>query len=127
VYVDGRSPDDAWESFETYRSEYAHPLWEQYREMGTKRGHGGVDYLVLRDFVTAVKRNERPSIDVYDTALLKGLSPLTEQSIALGGSPVAVPDFTNGDWMDRDSGWGSVVQKDPVTYPMTDTLPEERR
>ena len=30
------------------------------------------------------------------------ISALTEESIALGGQPVAIPDFTNGMWMSRE-------------------------
>ncbi len=29
------------------------------------------------------------------------ISALSEQSITLGGQPVAIPDFTNGAWMSR--------------------------
>lgn len=29
------------------------------------------------------------------------ISALAEQSIALGGQPVAIPDFTNGMWIKR--------------------------
>ena len=29
------------------------------------------------------------------------ISCLSEQSVAMGGAPVAIPDFTNGKWMER--------------------------
>ena len=41
------------------------------------------------------------SSDVYDAAAWMSISALSEQSIALGGAPVAVPDFTNGRWVKR--------------------------
>jgi hypothetical protein len=31
------------------------------------------------------------------------ITPLSEQSIAMGGAPVPIPDFTNGRWM-QDPG-----------------------
>ena len=36
--------------------------------------------------------------DVYDMAAWMVITPLTEQSIALGSS-VEIPDFTNGRWV----------------------------
>ena len=41
-------------------------------------------------------------IDVYDTAAWMAVTCLSEQSVALGGAPVAFPDFTNGKWIDRE-------------------------
>ena len=40
-------------------------------------------------------------IDVYDAAAWMSISCLSEQSVAMGGAPVAIPDFTNGKWMER--------------------------
>ena len=39
-------------------------------------------------------------ISVYDTALWMAVSVLSEQSITLGSSPVFMPDFTGGKWID---------------------------
>lgn len=41
-------------------------------------------------------------IDVYDMAAWMCITALSEQSIALGGAPVAIPDFTNGAWANRE-------------------------
>jgi len=100
VYVDGRSPDGGWEPFETYREAFEHPKWAAYRDAGVReQGHGGSDHLVLRDYVASVRTGERPPIDVYDTAAWMAISPLSERSVSRGGTPVDVPEFTNGDWM----------------------------
>ncbi len=59
--------------------------------------------MTLRGFLDSVKRNCPPPIDVYDMAAWKSISPLSMEAIALGGHPVAVPDFTRGLWMrDRE-------------------------
>jgi predicted dehydrogenase len=108
IHLEGRSPEHAWEPFEEYLARYEHPTWAEYLESGTKSGHGGIDYLTLRDFVGAVKRNERPPIDVYDAATWMAIAPLTERSIARGGDPVDVPDFTNGAWLSEDPVFGRV-------------------
>jgi predicted dehydrogenase len=106
VYVEGKSPHHEWEAFEEYRDEYEHPLWEAYREEGVHEGHGGSDYLGLSTFATCIEDGVQVPIDAYDAAAWMALAPLSEQSIANGSQPVAVPDFTNGAWMDRDPAWG---------------------
>ena len=61
-----------------------------------------MDYLVLSAFAESVQLNAAPPIDVYDTATLMAITCLSEQSVAMGGAPVPIPDFTNGMWIDRD-------------------------
>lgn len=107
VYVDDRSPDHEWESFDTYRTEYEHPLWAEYRDQGTRGGHGGSDFLALRSFVEAITDNVRPPIDVYDAATWRAISPLSEESIEAGGDAVAFPDFTNGAWLTDEPTFGN--------------------
>ena len=86
------------EKDEKYMQQYEHPLWKDYEEFGLRGGHGGMDYLVLRAFVESVQKNETPTIDTYDTAAWMAVTALSEESIAMGSMPVAVPDFTNGRW-----------------------------
>jgi len=81
---------------------YDHPLQKEYVALGEKAGHGGMDWLVGRAFVEAVKNGTNTPIDVYDTALWMSIGPLTEASIAMGGAPVEVPDFTKGKWVNRE-------------------------
>ncbi len=103
IHIDGESPEHEWESFtEDYKPEWEHPLWQDYREAGVRGGHGGHDYLVLRDFVRGVADDGPLPIDVYDTAAWMAISPLSEQSIEQGNDSVAFPDFTNGEWMTRE-------------------------
>lgn len=45
-----------------------------------------------------------PPIDVYDTAVWMAVTYLSEQSIAMGGAPVPMPDFTCGAWIQSRSG-----------------------
>lgn len=99
IYVDERSPDHEWEPFEDYLNEFEHSLWESYHERGTRGGHGGSDYLLMRTFVESSARSVRPPIDVYDAAAWMAISPLSEESIARGGDTVTFPDFTDGDWL----------------------------
>lgn len=87
-----------WGNAKEYEERYQHPLWRNYEIKG---GHGGIDWLVLRAFVEAVMAGVQTPIDVYDTAAWMCVSVLSEQSIAAGGAPQPIPDFTRGRWMCR--------------------------
>ena len=60
-----------------------------------------MDWLVFCDFVEFVKKRKEATADVYDMAAWMSITALAEESIALGGQPMAIPDFTNGAWMER--------------------------
>ncbi len=89
-------------NLDKFIDKYDHPLYAEYRKVGEREGHGGMDWLVARAFVEAVKNGTNTPIDVYDTALWLSIGPLTEASIAMGGTPVPVPDFTKGKWSNRE-------------------------
>lgn len=105
VYLDGITKHDnwagSWDDMSKIFKKYEHPLWKKFMDEGVKGGHGGMDYLVLRGFIEAVKNRTQTPIDVYDTASWMAITPLTEDSVAMGGHPVPIPDFTNGRWINR--------------------------
>lgn len=90
-----------WNNAESYLERYEHPIWREFLADGLRGGHGGMDYLVYRDFVRCVREGLPMPIDAYDMASLMCISVLSEQSIAMGGAPVAIPDFTSGRWLTR--------------------------
>ena len=92
---------DALNSQNDYE-EYLPEDWKTITEEQLKSGHGGMDYLVLSAFVESLLLEAKPPIDVYDTASWMAITCLSEQSAAMGGMPVPVPDFTNGMWIDRE-------------------------
>ena len=105
IYIEGISPEHQWEKFDTYleKPEYEHELWTKYRTEGVKTGgHGGIDYLVVSAFAEALRRGIEMPLDVYDAALIMAITPLSAESIARGGMPVTVPDFTDGRWIKRE-------------------------
>lgn len=106
IFLDGVHDHNAvwspeWGNVENFREQYEHPIWKKYFEEGVKAGHGGIDWLVFADFFDSVKNQTLPPLDVYDMASWMCISALSEESIALGGQPVSIPDFTNGKWMKR--------------------------
>ena len=89
-----------WDPMEKYYDQYEHPLWEEFRKNPTG-GHGGLDTLTLRAFCNSIAEGREYPIDMYDTAAWMCITALSEQSVALGGAPVPVPDFTCGKWVTR--------------------------
>lgn len=108
IFIDGQDNkydfcwNEHWNNVEEYREKYDHPIWKQYIEEGVRGDHDGMDWLVFRSFFNAVKAGTPVPIDVYDAAAWMCISSLSEQSVAMGGMPVAIPDFTNGKWMERE-------------------------
>ncbi|NLG24557.1 MAG: Gfo/Idh/MocA family oxidoreductase, partial [Clostridiales bacterium] len=90
------NPTDRWAPFSDALDKYEHPLWTAFAQSGVTGGHGGMDYLVMRAFIESVQAGALPPIDVYDAAAWMAITALSEQSIAMGGAPVAIPDFTGG-------------------------------
>lgn len=92
---------EQWNNANELRKKYDHPIWKTYTP-DAKAGHGGMDVLVLEAFFDSVRRKVQTPIDVYDTAAWMSVTTLSEDSIAMGGMPVAIPDFTNGKWINRE-------------------------
>lgn len=104
VFVEGETLEEFnwkkfWGNAAEYEKRYEHPIWTEYKKSGIIGGHDGIDWLVFNAFFESVKNKTQTPIDVYDTAALMAISTLSEDSIALGGAPVAIPDFTRGMWM----------------------------
>jgi predicted dehydrogenase len=107
IYLEGVSPEPhRWEPFAKYQEEYDHPLWKRYASRAEGSGHGGMDFFVVNAFIESVKRGVEPPIDVYDAAAWSVISPLSEQSVALGSEAVQFPDFTRGKWVTRRKIFG---------------------
>lgn len=103
IYLEKSSPKrHEWEPFQPYKEQYEHPLWKDYLSVASLFGHDGMDFLVLNAFVESVKLDADAPIDVFDTAAWMAVTCLSEQSIAMGGMSVPVPDFTNGMWIARE-------------------------
>ena len=84
-------------------AEYLPPVWKNITEEQLELGHGGMDYLEFKAFFKALLNGEEMPIDVYDAAALMCITALSEKSIALGGMPQSIPDFTEGKWILRPS------------------------
>lgn len=91
---------DALNSQNDYE-EYLPEDWKTITEEQLKSGHGGMDYIMLKHFFRAVKNKDEMPIDVYEACAMMCVTALSEQSIKNNGVPVAVPDFTDGNYKNR--------------------------
>lgn len=80
-------------------------MWSSLEATAREVGHGGMDYIMMYDFIDAI-RNKRPApMDCYDAAAWSAISALSEMSVARGGAVVDFPDFTRGQWINRERGF----------------------
>ena len=110
IYLDGEK--EYWEtvdgvkdyinSADKYDEECLPSLWKDMDPSVLESGHGGIDTLEFQVFVDCVLNNKEMPIDVYDAAAWMAVTALSEQSIAAGGAPQFIPDFTNGRWINRE-------------------------
>ena len=84
-----------------YYGELLPDVWKNMTEEDKKSGHGGMDGVMFRIFVEAVKSGNPMPIDVYDAASWMCVTALSEASIAQGGAIQQIPDFTAGKWLTR--------------------------
>ncbi len=103
IFLDGDKEVEISEmagNAEALAEKYEHPMWAEYRK-NPIGGHGGMDWLVYNGFLHFVREGGVPPLDTYDTATLMCISSLSENSVALGGAPQPIPDFTGGRWLTR--------------------------
>lgn len=102
VFIDGESPNHDWEGLDRFKAEYEHPLWTKVGELAKKMGgHGGMDFLMLYRLVQCLHEGMAPDMDVYDAAAWSAPGPLSDLSVAHGGTPQKFPDFTRGQWKEK--------------------------
>ena len=101
IYIEGRSPHETWDPVGKYAKEFEDPLWTHSRQDAAGAGHGGGDYFTISEFVKMVQRGGPSPIDCYDAAAWSSIIPLSAKSLAEGGAPQEIPDFTQGKWETR--------------------------
>lgn len=102
IFLDGQKGEEAYTGLDAYKAEYEHKLWKEHGKDAEDRGHGGMDYLMLWRLVQCFREGLEPDIDVYDAASWSAIAGLSEKSVAEGSAPQKFPDFTNGQWKQRN-------------------------
>ena len=67
-------------------------------------GHGGMDFIMDYRLIYCLHHGLPLDQDVYDAAEWSCIGALTAVSLEHNSAPVAVPDFTRGDW-DKIDGY----------------------
>jgi predicted dehydrogenase len=95
IYMVDKSPEyHVWEPWKPYEELFNHKWWQADL---SSQSHGGTDYIMMKQFIEAVKVKGPTPIDVYDSAVMTAIVELSGISIAKN-APVAFPDFTKGKW-----------------------------
>ena len=91
IWLKSRHKPNEWQPLEDLE-QYLPDHWKNPPRQALEAGHGGSDYWVIQDFLSAIREDRNPPIDI-DRAMdmtLPGL--ISQQSLAQGSTWVAVPD-----------------------------------
>ncbi len=81
---------------------YESALWQEAEfSEDMARPHGGMDWLMISRLIDNLRKGNAMDINVYESVLWSALGPLSETSVARGGEPVEIPDFSRGKWRER--------------------------
>ncbi|MBI4877089.1 MAG: Gfo/Idh/MocA family oxidoreductase [Acidobacteria bacterium] len=105
IYIEGVSKKQhEFESIDSYKAQYEHPLWTKMGELARRSGgHGGMDFLECYRLIQRLREGAVPDMDVYDAAAWSAPAGLSEMSVAKGSAPMQFPDFTRGRWQQARS------------------------
>ncbi|MFF2019789.1 MULTISPECIES: Gfo/Idh/MocA family protein [Bacillales] len=99
IWFKNRSPQhvedgsEMWEPLQNYQPQYDHPTWKQWGAFAAGTKHGGGDFLVLEEFISAIQEDREPSVDVYDAVTWSSIFSLSMESVKAGGLAIPFPDF----------------------------------
>jgi len=99
IWIEGRSK--GWDTLEKFAQAFRHEKWIRWGEEAKRTGHGGADFFMIHEFVEAIRAGGPSPIGACDAATWSSIIPLSAKSIAKGGRPQEVPDFTSGKWKTR--------------------------
>ena len=75
-----------------YYEKYEHPLYVRLEEVSKKMGgHGGIDFMMLFRIVECLRQGQPLDQNLYEGCFWSAVSPLSERSVASGGSPNCSP------------------------------------
>ena len=84
IYIEGYSPNETWESDESYISRYEHRYWQQWGQEALRvdTHHQGMDYVMLKALEEDLRGGESYPAGIADLALWTSVTPWSKMSIA---------------------------------------------
>lgn len=83
--------------------QYDHPLYRRLGAVAEKMGgHGGMDFMMRYRMIECLRNGQPLDQNLYEGCFWSAVGPLSERSVAQGGSPQLFPDFTRGNWANTD-------------------------
>lgn len=76
---------------------YTPDIHDKDDELIKASGHGGGDFLTIRNFLDCIKENRQPEhpFDIYSAVTMSSVAILSHRSVLEGGKPFDIPDFRN--------------------------------
>jgi len=70
------------------------PEWnDSQSDLIESSGHGGSDFLIIREFFDCIKQKKQPFFDVFCATTMASVAILSHRSLLEGGVPYDIPDF----------------------------------
>lgn len=87
-----RDDNRPWQLLSNYE-EHLPQEWRSPPPEAKQAGHGGGDFWIIRDWISAIENGTPPPIDVYTGLEWTAAGLCSQVSIENGGVPIRVPDF----------------------------------
>nr|WP_299000778.1 Gfo/Idh/MocA family oxidoreductase [uncultured Allomuricauda sp.] len=95
TWVEGDELDAIYEK-------YDHPLYKRLNNATKNSGHGGMDGIMVYRIVECLQKGLPLDQNVYEGCFWSAVAPLSERSVASGGTSQPFPDFTRGEWINTN-------------------------
>ena len=93
IWLAEHSDQIAWRSLSDFEEQYMPEIWRNPSMEALQAGHGGGDYLEVREFVDSIINDTKSPIDIYESLDMTVPGLVSEVSINRESIPVEVPDF----------------------------------
>ncbi len=93
IWLAEHSNQIAWQSLSDFEEQYMPEIWRNPSMEALQAGHGGGDYLEVREFVDSIINDTKSPIDIYESLDMTVPGLVSEVSINRESIPVEVPDF----------------------------------
>ena len=93
IWLRSHCPDErTWLDVSELEEEFLPPVWRDVSEAAQQAGHGGSDFFIFLDFVSAIEEGRSPSIGIHEAMDMTLPGLVSQESIGRGGEWMEVPD-----------------------------------